>query len=166
MADGYRASAAMLILCAGAAYGIYNLVPKRTPAAEKNPGSSQASKFEVNNVQDGGQCSGVLKLVQRSMSNTITLIDDFGADCTIGETKKNRELVLRDCEEDYRCAVVGQVRPYKRSDDTKGLHVFVNEVFLAMQLRNRLPQPEQQSSSPSKPAESVADTKTTSDEGK
>ncbi len=160
MADGHKAFAAILILLGGAAYVGYNLVPQRTPAQENNLESLQKRTSEANGVLDGGQCSGVLKLVEKGMDNTITLVDDYGADCTVGETKNNRELVLKDCEEGHWCAVVGQVRPDKTSDAAKGVHVFVNHVFLAMQLRNRLPKPTQQADLPAssaKPPDQTAD---------
>jgi hypothetical protein len=101
---------------------------------------------------DKGQCSGVLKLVEHGMDNTITLVDDYGSDCTIGETKGNRAAVLKNCEEEHWCAVIGEVRPYKRSDDTKHLHVFVNDVLLVIQLRNRLPDNQQLAGAPTQPA--------------
>ncbi|MGY3370243.1 hypothetical protein ACVWZL_007368 [Bradyrhizobium sp. GM2.4] len=164
MADKYRASVAILILCVGV-YGVFNLSPRSTPAAETNPERSQEHTLQGNGALDGGQCSGVLKLVQRAMNNTITLLDDYGADCTIGETKRNRELVLNGCDEGHWCGVIGEVRPYKRSDDPTGLHVFVNDVLFAVPMRNWLPQPKQENSPSSKPADPIADTKSASDEG-
>lgn len=152
MADGHKAFVAIVILCAGAVYAGYNFIPQRSPATEKNLEPPQRRNAEANVVPDGGQCSGLLKLVERGMSNTVTLVDDYGADCTIGETKRNRDLVLKDCEEGHWCGVVGEVRPYKRSDDTKGVHVFVNDVFFAIQLRNRLPKAPQQADSPASSA--------------
>jgi hypothetical protein len=80
MADRHKALAAFLILGVGAAYAGYNLIPHRTPATEK-PDKGQAADTSVG--PDGGQCTGILKLVERGMNNTITLVDDYGADCTI-----------------------------------------------------------------------------------
>jgi hypothetical protein len=98
-----------------------------------------------------GQCVGVLRITDFSGVKLLMLYDQDNNDCDIGETPENRKIVLDACQIGRWCAVMGDVTAAE--GDPKHLHVGVNKVFLALDLRNRLPRKERQvQQPPPKPA--------------
>jgi hypothetical protein len=100
-----------------------------------------------------GQCVGVLRITDFNGAKLLMLYDQDNNDCSIGETPANRKTVLDACQTGRWCAVVGKTTP--QEGDPKHLHVGVDNVFLAIDLRNRLPRQEERRQPPPKPVETA-----------
>src|SRR5882724_9234515 len=97
----------------------------------------------------GNDRVGVLRITDFGGSKLLMLYDQDNNDCGIGETPENRKIVLDACQIGRWCAVVGNIAP--QEGNPKYLHVGVNKVFLAIDLRNRLPRQEEIQQPPPKP---------------